>query len=375
MKIAFIDIYRRVPISSGGDWWTFQLLADLARKNSVSTFYTSEKTSEEGYLPKEISFDTQFLSSRIKWSRLSTWLEILRPEILWNKKQVRGIEADCVFTLIYGYHIAAYIAKQNNAPIVLVMQNVEWEYIKSMGSAWHVPIRILENRILNKADAVITISPQDYDYAVKHASCHVFYIPPRPDPAIFNPDGARYDYDSDRFNVLFYGSLDRYQNRVALTFVANELVPALAQERSNGAFKVHVFGSGKAPDVLLSGTRINFIGAVSDPGLYIRGADAIVIPIKNASGVKLRAIESLACGKPVEATPEADRGLPEALRPMVYVASTADEFVETLKGIRDGRLANKTNPSLILRHIQEDTVDDVLSYVLKKRQELAVESS
>jgi hypothetical protein len=58
MKIAFIDIYKRLPISSGGDWWTFQLLTDLARNNSVNMFYTSEKSSEEGYLPKEISFDT-----------------------------------------------------------------------------------------------------------------------------------------------------------------------------------------------------------------------------------------------------------------------------------------------------------------------------
>jgi len=366
MKIAFIDIYKRIPISSGGDWWVFQLLAGLARNNSVSTFYTSEKSSEEGYLPKDISFDTHFLPSRVKWSRLSTWLDIIRPDMLWDKAQLRDIEADCVFALIYGYHIAAYIARKNDAPLVLVMHNVEWQYVESVGSAWYLPIRILENWILKRVDAVITISPQDYDYAVKHASSRVFYIPPKPDAHIFNPDGARYDYDSDRFNVVFYGSLDRYQNQVALTFIANELVPALARERSGEAFKVHVFGSGKAPDGLFSETGINFIGAVSDPGLYIRGADAIIIPIQNASGMKLRAVESLACGKPVVATPEAVQGLPEELRAMTYMASTADEFVEALKGIRDGRLANKTDPSAVLRYVHGDTVDDVINYALKK---------
>ncbi len=137
---------------------------------------------------------------------------------------------------------------------------------------------------------------------------------------------------------------------------------------------MHVFGSGKAPDDLLSGTGINFIGAVNDPGIYIRGADAIIIPIKNASGIKLRALESLACGKPVVATPEAVQGLPEDLRAMTYVAITADEFVEALKGIRDGRLANKTNSSLVLRRMQKDSVDDVLSYVPKKQRVPAVES-
>jgi glycosyltransferase involved in cell wall biosynthesis len=372
MKIAFIDIYKRIPISSGGDWWMFQLFADLARNNRVSTFYTSERSSEEGYLPKNISFDTHFLPSPFKWGRVSTWLDIIRPDALWDKAQIRDIEADCVFTLVYGYHIAAYIASKNGAPLVLVMHNVEWQYVKSMHSLWHLPMRILENWILNRVDAVITISPRDCDYAAKHASRRVFYIPPQPYAHVFSPDGARYDYGGDFFNVVFYGSFDRHQNRVALTFIANELVPALA--RANGAFKVHVFGSGKAPDDLLSGTGINFIGAVSDPGLYIRGADAIIIPIKNASGIKLRAVESLACGKPVVATPEAVQGLPQDLRAMTYVVGTADEFVEVLKGISDGRLANKTNSSLVRRRMQKDSVDDVLSYVSKKQHVPAVES-
>jgi glycosyltransferase involved in cell wall biosynthesis len=372
MKIAFIDIYNRIPISSGGDWWMLQLLTDLSRNNSVSAFYTSERSSEEGYLPEDISFNTCVLPSRVKWGRLSTWLEIIRPDALWDKAQIRAIEAECVFTLIYGYHIAASIASKNEAPLVLVMHNVEWEYVKSLGSLWHLPLRIFENWILKRVDAVITISPRDYDYAAKHASRRVFCIPPQPDKHLFSPDGARYDYGSTHFNVVFYGSLDRYQNRMALSFIANELAPALAREHSNGTFKVHVFGSGKAPNDLFSGTGINFIGAVSDPGQYIRGADAIIIPIKNASGIKLRAIESLACGKPVVATPEAVQGLPEDLRAMIYEASTADEFVEALKGIRDERLGNKTNSSLLVRLMQKDSVDDVLSYVLKKRQEPAV---
>jgi glycosyltransferase involved in cell wall biosynthesis len=371
MRIAFVDIYKRIPISSGGDWWTYQLLTELARNNSVRTFYTRERSAEAGYVPKNISYDTFVLSSRIKWSRVSARLEMLRPDMLWEKGELRAIEADCVFTLVYGYHIAASIARTNNAPVILVMHNVEWQYIKNSGSFWHLPIRILENWILNRVDAVITLSLQDCCYTVKHASGRVFFIPPNPDVHVFNPHGARYDYGSDAFNVVFYGSLDRRQNQLALNFIAKELIPALAPENANGGFKVHVFGSGKVPIDAFSGTGINFVGAVSDPGPYIRGADAIIIPINNPSGVKLRAVESLACGKPVVATLEAVQGLPEDLRAMVYVARTADEFVKTLKGIREGRLANKTEPSLVSPRLQKDTVDDVLSYLLKKRQEPA----
>jgi glycosyltransferase involved in cell wall biosynthesis len=368
MRIAFVDIYKRIPISSGGDWWTHQLLTDLARSNSVCTFYTREKSSETGYVPEDIGYDTLFLPSRIKWGCLSTSLEMLRPDLMWEKARLSAIEADCVFTLVYGYHIATSIARKNNAPLVLVMHNVEWQYVKNVGSLWHLPIRILENWMLSRVDAIITLSPQDCYYAVKHASGRVFFIPPKPDERVFSADGARYDYGSDAFNVVFYGSLDRPQNQLAVNFIARELIPALAPEHSNGGFNVHVFGSGKVPTYKFSGTGINFVGAVSDPGPYVRGADAIIIPVKNPSGVKLRAVESLACGKPVVAMPEAVEGLPEDLRAMIYVARTADEFAKTLSGIRGGTLTNKTDPSLVSPRLQKDRVDDVLNYLLEKRQ-------
>jgi glycosyltransferase involved in cell wall biosynthesis len=369
MKIAFIDIYKRIPISSGGDWWMFQLCTDLARNNDLSTFYTSEQNSREGYPPEDVGFTTTRLESRIEWRRVSKWLEMLMPDFLWDKAQIRDIKADLVFTLVYGYHIAASIAKANDAPLILVMHNVEWQYVLSLGSLWHLPLRALENSILNRVDAIITISPRDYNYVVKHTSREgVFYIPPRPDVHVFNPEGARYDFGSDRFNVLFYGSLDRPQNQAALKFIVNELIPTLSRAHLDEVVAVHVFGSGQVPAGLLSGTRIDFIGAVQDPGFYIRGADAIIVPIKNPSGIKLRAIESLACGKPVVTTPEAAEGLPEELKAMLYVADTADAFVEALNGLRNGCLPNKTKASIVLHHTQGDRTDDVVRYALRKRR-------
>ena len=373
VRVAFVDIYKRIPICSGGDWWVLQLLTDLSRNNSVSAFYTSERSCAKGYEPLGIIFTTRLFKSKINWKRISKWLEIFRPDFLFDKSQIRDIRADLVFTLVYGYHISAYIAKKNRAPLVLVMHNVEWQYIKSTSSLWYLPMRALENYILRKVDAIITISWQDYDYAVKHSSSErVFYIPPQPDAQIFNPDGVRYDFGSDRFNVLFYGSLDRYQNQVALAFIQGELIPALAGQGLKDAIKVHVFGSGKTPEDLFTETDINFIGAVRDPGYYIRGADVVIVPIKNPSGVKLRVIESLACGKPVVATPEAARGLRDELKAMVYVADTAEDFAEALEGIRDGTLPSKTNSEIVLRCAHENTVDEVVKYVSRKAQNKAV---
>jgi len=138
-----------------------------------------------------------------------------------------------------------------------------------------------------------------------------------------------------------------------------------------------VFGSGKTPRGLFSETKINFIGAVNDPGPYIRGADAIIVPIKNPSGTKLRTIESLACGKPVVSTSEAVQGLPERLKAMIYVADTADDFARVLKRIRDGVLPNKANPSIVLRSVyDDDTAEAVKEYALtgERKKATRVES-
>src|SRR5659263_785443 len=110
MEIAFVDIYNRIPMSSGGDWWAFQLCTDLARNNNVSTFYTSEKNDVGGYQPEDVGFRTIHLDSRIDWHRRSKLLEMLRPDLLWPKTQIRDINSDLVLTTVYGYHIAATVS-------------------------------------------------------------------------------------------------------------------------------------------------------------------------------------------------------------------------------------------------------------------------
>jgi glycosyltransferase involved in cell wall biosynthesis len=338
LKIAYIDIYDPIPINSGGDWYRFQLLSDLACKNDVTEYFTKYVEGKKGYMPGDFKFKREYLKMGSCWDRFfsaqTSKMEMVRPDLLINKSDLKNIKADVVFTLVECYHIARYVSKINgNAPIVVVMHNVEWKYLKGIDSLFHVPMRFYENFVLSRVDAVVAISENEAVYAANYADPEkVFHVPPKKYP-LFTPEGEKYSFGKDKFNLLFYGSLDRKQNIEALRFIKMELIPLLKLEKLISNVRINIFGSGDPPGYLEldNDENINFIGTVYDPGKYIRGADLILVPLKNSAGIKFRVIESLACKKPVIATPEAVENLNEDLKEEIYIKENVEGFVEIIK--------------------------------------------
>ena len=80
-----------------------------------------------------------------------------------------------------------------------------WKKLKSDGSKFYSPIKIYEKSIFKKADAVTTISMEDYQYAVKYVDKNlVHYLPPGVDTEVYKPEGSSYDFGDDKYNLLFY---------------------------------------------------------------------------------------------------------------------------------------------------------------------------
>ncbi len=366
MKIAFIELFDPIPINSGGNWYSFQLLNGLGKNNEATQYFTKAEERGKGYWPLDIKFKREFLKTQVRWDLISKKLEMIRPDILWNKSPIKNIKTDVVFTIAECYHMGKYISCANKAPLVLIMHNIEWEYLKNIHSILYLPMKIYEEYILSKVDAVITISQRDFEYATKFASIEkVFYIPPDVDTKIFNYTGPRYDYGNDKFNLVFYGSLDRKTNIDALKFIKYELIPVLTTEGLMKNIRINVFGSGCPPNFLCLEVDkdINFIGTVEDTGKYIRGADAIIVPVKNSSGVKIRMLESLACGKPIIANPEAIAGLPDELKKFIFVRTTVMEFVDTIKEMVIGKIGFKIDENIVKKYTKGKTIEDIIQYI------------
>lgn len=362
MKVAYLDIYHPFPINSGVDWYRYQLLDELGKNNHVTLYYTYNFKDQIGYSPSNINFEISYLRPRFNWHILSRNLEILQPDRFLDLFPDK-IDADVIFCCALHYSLARKMTSKNT-PVVLVEYDLIWEYLKNNRSFLYPAMKLYEDYAIRMATAIITIAKRDQEYVHNHCSHNnVFYIPPKIRINIFKPSGPYIDYGKDRFNLLFYGSLDRTHNLDALEFISEELIPALERENLADEIRINVFGSGgDMKNIYLSNDRICFKGAVEDPGEYIRGADAIIVPVKNNAGIKLRILESLACGKPVIATSDATEGLPDEIRNMVYVANTVNEFIEIFRDL----IKNKTNevdPDYIMNYLSGDELNDVISYV------------
>jgi glycosyltransferase involved in cell wall biosynthesis len=334
-----MDVFQNLPANSGNDWYNLQLVTDLAGQGDVHLYYTQKEHGKQGYYPNNNLVKQKYLAPTVKWGKISRRLDQLRPEMLLDGSAVASVEADVVFARLYSYHIARHIARANEAPVVLVMHNVEWEYLKNgrYTPLIYAPARLYENYVLRKAGAVIALSPKDYAYATSITSAHkVFYIPHHPDVDMFNAHSpSRHEYGKGKLNVLFYGSLDRGHNIKALEFIKRDLIPEIKRRGLIDSIKISVFGSGTPPKRLdlEHDPNINFLGWVENPAPFIRGTDVVIVPVRNPSGVKIRVLEALFCNKPVIAFPQAAIGLENESSAAITIAHNAEGFVDALKSL------------------------------------------
>ena len=329
MKIVSIGLYNPIPINSGADSYVYSLLNSISKNNETIHYYFYDLKCQKGRFPRVINFQTKYMETRIfkniYKNKLPKIIQLVRPDLLVDKFYTSNIQADIVICDDATYLVAKYVSRINNAPLILVKHDILWKKLKSDGSIVYFPVMVYEESIFKKVDVITTISKKDCQYAIQKIGENdknkVFYIPPVTDLEVFKPTGPRYDFGCNKFNLLFYGSLDRKMNIDALEFIKYNLIPALKMKNLLEKVRINIFGSGSPPAYLdiEQDEDINYLGVIEDPGYYVRGADLAIVPLKNIGGVKIRLLEILLCGKPIIATPAAVFGLPDEIREMIYV--------------------------------------------------------
>lgn len=371
MKIVSVGLYNPLPINSGGDTYINFLLNSIGKEHDVIHYYLSQSKGKKGHYPKEINFKSEFIRSELiekfQQEKLPNVIQLVRPEFFFEKGGTKAVKADLVICDVFTYHVARHIAKKNNSSIILIMHNVEWKYLRSYSPFLCLFMKPYEQYVQKIADAIVTISFDDFELIKGYfGENKIFYIPPNVDTLIFNPDGPSYDYGDDKFNLLFYGSLDRPANIEALKIIKQELIPFLKKRGLFEKIRINIFGSGVPPKFLnIDNDRdINYLGTVDDPGKYIRGADLKIVPLKHSGGVKIRLLETLFCGKPIITSKEAAAGLPEQLKNFVYVEESVEGFVDLIAEFLNGKKEVKIQREIIQDYVNNiRTLNDVIREV------------
>ena len=139
--------------------------------------------------------------------------------------------------------------------------------------------------------------------------------------------------------IVFTGAMDYYPNAEACVWFATDIFPTIRTLHPNAQFLI--VGSKPTPQVValneLPGVLVT--GFVDDVRPYLATADVCVIPLRIARGVQNKALEAMASGRAVIATPDVITGVGATAPDHLLLARSEQEFADAvLQVLRDDNL-------------------------------------
>lgn len=152
------------------------------------------------------------------------------------------------------------------------------------------------------------------------------------------PNGVDIDYFKPTNRVrsnntlVFVGRFSAYTNRQAVSFLAEQIWPALKREIPEIA--IDIVGPDPPRNVIDLGNRDSSFrvhGFVDDVRPFLGNAAVCVCPVKDGGGTKLKILDALAMGVPLVADPIACEGIDVVEEKSVLYASVPHEYVGQVK--------------------------------------------
>ena len=116
---------------------------------------------------------------------------------------------------------------------------------------------------------------------------------------------------ADRRDILFFGGFlagTGSPNEDALLFAVHEILPPVWDAHPD--LVLHVVGADPTPAVLaLHDRRINVVGFVDDPTVWLDATRLHLAPLRFGAGIKRKLVETMASGLPIVTTTVGAEGL------------------------------------------------------------------
>jgi glycosyltransferase involved in cell wall biosynthesis len=196
-------------------------------------------------------------------------------------------------------------------------------------------VKRFERRATEYVSAVLACSDLDRSLLQELAPRgRVLVVPNVVDTEHYRPDG-----EGEPALVLFQGGLEWPPNRDAVEYFATTILPVLRREKSRVRFRV----AGRAPEDVFrrrleSRHGVEFTGSVPDMRPEIARAAVCVVPLRVASGTRLKILEAAAMAKPMVSTRIGAEGLAfEDGREILIADQPAAFAAEVGRLLEDGR--------------------------------------
>lgn len=246
------------------------------------------------------------------------------------------VHANHYFTL----PLVARLRGGRDVPVILETQDIQArQYVLRNRDGFFLPPRVsyedmlaIELEWMKTADLCVHLNEEeraDFARLLPEAQHRLVYPAVAPVPA--GPGGDK---------IIIVAS-DNYANYVSLRWFLRDVLPLAPNVR------VEIFGNidrgvKSRDEALYAANRQCFRGRVDDIGAVYAQAACVLLPTIEGHGLSIKAVEALASGAPLIATPQAFRGMkidPESLANVTLVRDAAG-FAAALREADARRLAS-----------------------------------
>jgi len=143
----------------------------------------------------------------------------------------------------------------------------------------------------------------------------------------------RNDYSS-RDRLIFAGRLDQYSNRDAILHFCTSVWPLISGAIPEMSFTI--IGNNPPPrliEIAKNDRRIELLGYVDDVRPYFARAMAVVCPIRDGGGTRVKILDAMAMGMPIVSTTIACEGIDVVRGVDLLIADTPGEFKEKIREV------------------------------------------
>jgi polysaccharide biosynthesis protein PslH len=192
-------------------------------------------------------------------------------------------------------------------------------------------LRAFESRMAQTFDATVFISAAEaalFKSICPAAAPKVTFRTQGVDVHYFDPTRSHDNpFPSGDRPLVFVGAMDYWPNIQAVSWYTKEVFPRVLERCSRAKF--FIVGTSPTPEVkrLASLPGVVVTGAVPDVRPYLQHAWAACVPLQIAQGIQNKALEAMAMGKVVLASPQALTGISASPSYAPISCTTPEEWV------------------------------------------------
>ncbi len=392
-KIMIISPQLIIPPSDGGKKSTYYLLKGLSSKYQVHYVMGNCKQDiaiglKDRYLADidglfierhrpSLKTDNIILKcvEGLKWflsnkPRPAQTIENKKDKELVTKYIIDNqINTVILITPYASEYVDLQILKHHNIKVVLREENIESNFIKDLYNQ-HSIIGYIESKrvdkyeksIINDADEIICISPNDCSNLLVDNNNKTHYI-----PVCFEKSSLRWSGEDSDY-ILFSGSLSFVHNYIGIKWFLDNVFKEYKRQHPNIKLKITGKVRNDVKQEIMQYDNVEFTGFLDEDKMdeMLSKCLFMIAPIITGSGVKIKLVEALSMGIPVVSTEHCEKGIPLGHTQAFLVAKQEFDFLKHMKLLTSSKTTReKVSQTAVAFFEKNYNVDNVIKEYCK----------